>query len=78
MCQQPPLTGTTAVFGTDWHRGVVCSAGTFAVGIVITQRPEAILTAAAGSRLQVHAVGVLHTGVVLGAEVITYRMEVKG
>lgn len=55
--------------------GGVCSAGTFAVGVVVTQRSEAVLTATAGGRLQVHALGVLDAGVVLGAEVITYRAE---
>lgn len=55
----------------------MCSAGTFTVGIVVTQRSEAILTATAGGRLQVHALRVLYARVVLGTEVITYRAEAK-
>lgn len=46
---------------------------TFAVGVIVPQRAEAIPAHAAASRLQVHAVGVLHAAVALRAEVMTCR-----
>lgn len=53
---------------------------TFTVRVIVSQRAEAVLTHAAVSRLQVDAVGVLHTAVALGAEVVTCRrpQERKG
>lgn len=44
---------------------------TFTVGVIIAQWAEAVLTDAAVSCLQVHAVGVLHAAVALWAEVMT-------
>lgn len=44
---------------------------TFAVGVIVPQRAETIPAHAAASRLQVHAVGVLHAAVALRAEVMT-------
>lgn len=38
---------------------------TFAVGVIVPQRAEAILARAAASRLQVDTVGVLHAAVAL-------------
>lgn len=38
---------------------------TFAVGVIVSQRAEAILAHAAASRLQVDTVGVLHAAVAL-------------
>lgn len=46
---------------------------TFAVGVIVSQRAEAIPAHAAASCLQVHAVGVLHAAVALRAEVMTCR-----
>lgn len=46
---------------------------TFAVGVVVPQRAEAVLARAAAPRLQVDTVGVLHAAVALGAEVMTCR-----
>ena len=49
---------------------------TFTVCVVISERAEAVLAAAAGPSLQVDTVRVLHTAVTLRTEVVTQGTEV--
>lgn len=50
---------------------------TFTVGVIVSQWAEAILTNAAVSCLQVHAVRVLHAAMALWAEVVTCRRDAE-
>lgn len=73
-CLKTPLLIQTAErAATERETKVSEACLTFAVGVVVPQRAEAILAHAAASRLQVDAVGVLHAAVALRAEVMTCR-----